>query len=312
MIPDGFRGKFSRSQGKEDPLARERFHHPQRVAGKEDPVSACARRWRLERVSDSHRFEWYRSDSQLTEMGVLPGGVREERFAVTVESGSPRTGHDAKIDLLRVHPHQTAVAAPVQVELHVVIQRCRCPEMRLERHVFAAPVPETRQTGLASNHRVPSVRADNGGSSRIFSMAGSHATIGQDIVNRLAFDDTYPARPGVVEQRCIQQTAADGHRRGRHGDTERMPARGGEAGTVNRVTWQLPNLSSYAESFEDRPAIRVEDIPADLVAGEPGMLEQRHAQSSLRTTCRRCRAGRPATDDDHVELIHDGQRQYWR
>jgi hypothetical protein len=42
---DGFRGHLSRPQRKKDSLTRERFHHPQRVAGEEDAMFSCTVCW---------------------------------------------------------------------------------------------------------------------------------------------------------------------------------------------------------------------------------------------------------------------------
>ncbi len=72
--------------------------------------------------------------------------------------------------------------------------------------------PKTGQAGLARHYRMPSIRADNGGSGTVFSVAGHHATIGQNIMDRFVFDDMHPARARVIKQCRIQQAAADGHR----------------------------------------------------------------------------------------------------
>ena len=112
----------------------------------------------------------------------------------------------------------------------------------------------------------------------------------------------------MIEQRRIQQAAADGHRPARQGDGERVTARCGEAGAFNYLLGQLLYFPCHAESFEDRPAVRVDDIAADLVAWKPGVLDQRDPQPPLRTSGGGGRAGRPAADHDYVKLIHDGRQ----
>ena len=128
-------------------------------------------------------------------------------------------------------------------------------------------------------------------------------------MDRFAFDDMHSARARVIEQRRIQQAAADGHRPARQRYGESLTARGGEAGAFNCLLGQLPYFPCHAESFKDRPAVRVDDIAADLVAWKPGVLDQCDPQPPLRTSRGGGRAGRSAANHHHVELIHDGRQQ---
>ena len=121
------------------------------------------------------------------------------------------------------------------------------------RRDSCAPTPKTSQAGFARNHRMPSIGADNGCSGAVLSVAGDHPSIGQNIMDRFAFDDMHSARPRVVEQRRIQQAAADGHRRVRQRRRRALTARGGEAGAVNCLLWQRP-VSSAPRRVVQRPA----------------------------------------------------------
>jgi hypothetical protein len=181
--------------------------------------------------------------------------------------------------------------------------------MGLKRDVLVASAHQGGQAGPARNYRMPSISANYGVSGTIFSVAGHHPTISQNIMDSFAFDDVHPARARVIEQRRIQQAAEDGHRRARQGDGESVTAHCGEAGAFDCLLWQFLYFPGHAEPFKDRPAIWVDDIAADLVAWKPGVLEQCDLQPPLRTSRGGSRAGRPAADHDHVEFIHDGRQQ---
>jgi len=72
-------------------------------------------------------------------MRVLPDGMREERFAITVKPGPAPISHDTEIHPLGIDAHQPAVTATKEMQLDALIHRRGRGEVRLERDVTVTP-----------------------------------------------------------------------------------------------------------------------------------------------------------------------------
>src|SRR5476651_1110759 len=108
------------------------------------------------------RLERFGIDAQTVEMGVLPNGVRKERFAIVVEERPASIGHDTEVCPLRIHAHHPTITAMKEVQLDAAIQSGGRAEVRLKCNMSVASRRLAHKARAPRCHGMPTISADDG------------------------------------------------------------------------------------------------------------------------------------------------------
>ena len=126
-------------------------------------------------------------------------------------------------------------------------------------------------------------------------------TICFEIANGLAFKDGRPAVARVLQQRRVEEAAADGA--SPQGNVEGRAVARGEERAGNYVVRQGADLAGHAEPFQRRPAVGIEDVTADFVSREMSMFDHGDGEAALSAQRTRSRAGGTTTNYNEVEFL---------
>lgn len=206
-----------------------------------------------------------------------------------------------------------AVAALERVDLDHSAERVEAasagdrPMMALQPHVWA-PLRHERALERSIEPSPAAMRADHQiGLDRLPPRAAGTAAIEADLGPGRRFGDRGDLGLGrrlcacmsrLIEQDPIERASAEPEAFGGEAGFEHTPARCGEAGAIDPRRPFGQHQVERAEARELSDRLRRQELAAQLVARKRILLEQRHAQPSLRQDRGRRGSRGPAADDD--------------